>query len=84
MSRSQFCSICTYFCDANEAIELPPPTIMKPIGILSMTEELWTGKQVISVLLVPSRNIQPIVNIEVMERNYSRKDNQRHFDMNDG
>ena len=29
--------MCGYFNDCNERIELPPPTIIKPI-------ELWTGK----------------------------------------
>lgn len=76
-SRGEFCNICSYFCDANEPIDLLPPTILKPI-------ELWTGKQVINMLLMPSRHIQPIVNLEVMEKNYNRKENLKHFDMNDG
>ena len=76
-SRSEFCNLCSYFLDANEMIDLPPPAIIKPV-------ELWTGKQAISMLLVPSIHIQPIVNIEVQEKNYSKKENRQHFDMNDG
>jgi len=40
--------MCGYFNDCNERIELPPPSILKPI-------ELWTGKQVIGVMLRPNR-----------------------------
>jgi DNA-directed RNA polymerase III subunit RPC1 len=76
-SRSEFCSICSYFCDANEPIELPVPTIIKPV-------ELWTGKQVIGMLLVPHKGVKPIVNIEVQERNYNKKENKQHFDLADG
>ena len=38
--RAQFASIACYFNDANERIQLPPPSIVKPI-------KLWTGKQVL-------------------------------------
>lgn len=31
-SRSEFCSVCSYFLDANEMINLPPPAILKPVG----------------------------------------------------
>ena len=31
-SRSEFCRMCSYFCDADEHISLPVPTILKPIG----------------------------------------------------
>ncbi len=37
LNRSEFMRVCAYFWDANERIEIPPPTIYKPI-------ELWTGK----------------------------------------
>jgi DNA-directed RNA polymerase III subunit RPC1 len=29
--------VCSYFGDASERIEIPPPSIIKPV-------ELWTGK----------------------------------------
>jgi DNA-directed RNA polymerase III subunit RPC1 len=76
-SRSEFCRVCSYFLDANEAIDIPPPTILKPV-------EMWTGKQVISTLLVPNRYCQPIINLEILEKNYNRKENRLHFDLNDG
>ena len=31
-SRSEFCRVCSYFCDADEAVELPVPAILKPVG----------------------------------------------------
>ena len=37
LNRSQFMQLCGFFCDADEQIDLPPPSILKPI-------ELWTGK----------------------------------------
>jgi DNA-directed RNA polymerase III subunit RPC1 len=39
---------CAYFADANERVQIPPPAIIKP-------RELWTGKQLINVLLRPNR-----------------------------
>lgn len=36
------------------------------------------------MLLMPSTRIQPIVNLAVMEKNYSRKEDRQHFDMSDG
>jgi DNA-directed RNA polymerase III subunit RPC1 len=39
---------CAFFSDANERVEIPPPAILKPV-------ELWTGKQVINILLRPNR-----------------------------
>ena len=64
--RSQISQIVTYFADANEHIDLPPPTVLKPI-------QLWTGKQVMSVLMRPNAGSQwPLVNVELKERNYTR------------
>jgi len=48
LNRNQIMQVCGFFCDANERIDLPPPAILKPV-------ELWTGKQVIGVLLRPNR-----------------------------
>eukprot|EP00744_Colponema_vietnamica_P003968 GILI01006003.1.p1 GENE.GILI01006003.1~~GILI01006003.1.p1 ORF type:complete len:1223 (+),score=408.56 GILI01006003.1:351-3671(+) len=64
--RSMFCLLCSYLNDANEKVELPPPTIIKPV-------ELWTGKQVINALLRPNRNSRVICNFELKDRNYSGK-----------
>jgi DNA-directed RNA polymerase III subunit RPC1 len=67
--------LCAFFNDANERIEIPPPSIFKPV-------ELWTGKQVINVLLRPNRKSNVYVNTVVKERNYSGYG--EHMDPNDG
>lgn len=85
--RANFTQICSYFNDANEQIDLPAPTILKPIGKEIMSEllfifiklkkfkkELWTGKQIINVLLRPNRKSRLVVNISLKERNYTGKD----------
>lgn len=64
LNRAEFMRICAYFGDAEERIEIPPPTIIKPI-------ELWTGKQVINVLLRPNRQTKVVVNTVVKEKFYS-------------
>ena len=74
INRSEFMRICAYFGDANEKIDLPPPSILKPI-------ELWTGKQVINVLLRPNRKSHVYVNTIVKEKNYTKDE---HMCPNDG
>ncbi|KYK64631.1 DNA-directed RNA polymerase III RPC1, partial [Toxoplasma gondii TgCatPRC2] len=64
LTRDQFCLICSYFTDGLSRVDLPPPTILKPV-------ELWTGKQVISVLLRPNRNSFVMVNFQLKEREFS-------------
>lgn len=64
--RSELFKICAYFGDANEQIDIPPPAIFKPI-------ELWTGKQVISLLLKPNAKVIVNVNAVVEEKTYSKK-----------
>eukprot|EP00921_Rhytidocystis_pertsovi_P023540 GHVQ01037648.1.p1 GENE.GHVQ01037648.1~~GHVQ01037648.1.p1 ORF type:complete len:1582 (+),score=151.70 GHVQ01037648.1:212-4957(+) len=63
LTRDKFCQACCYFVDGMAHIDLPPPTILKPL-------ELWTGKQVIGVLLRPNRYSRVMVNFELKERNY--------------
>lgn len=65
---------CGYFSDANEQVDLPPPAILKPV-------ELWTGKQIISVMLRPNKHSNVVVNCSLKERNYSSDD---HMCKNDG
>lgn len=71
----QFCSLVAYFGDANEQIDLPPPALVKPI-------ELWTGKQVFSMMLCPNKSTRIPVTFETKEKNYKSKN--KHFDLNDG
>ncbi len=66
LDRAEFCRACGYMGDAEEWVELPHPTIIKPV-------ELWTGKQVINVLLRPNPKSRISANIEVKEKNYTGK-----------
>lgn len=64
LNRSEFMTVCAYFGDGEEKIDIPPPAIMKPV-------ELWTGKQVISVLLRPNHTSKVFVNTAVKEKFYT-------------
>lgn len=55
--RRQFTQICCYFADANLQIDIPPPTIWKPV-------RLWTGKQIFNVLMRPNKQSNVFVNVE--------------------
>ena len=56
-NRHEFTQICCYFADANLHIDVPPPTIWKPI-------RLWTGKQVFNVLMRPNNECKVRVNVQ--------------------
>ena len=65
--RAEFTQIASYFADAAEHIDLPPPIILKPL-------RLWSGKQIMSLLIRPNSSPQwPLVNLELKERNYTRE-----------
>lgn len=64
--RSQFCLLCSYMNDALVHVDLPTPTILKPV-------ELWTGKQLFSVLVRPTVSTGVFVNLEMEEKFYSKK-----------
>jgi DNA-directed RNA polymerase III subunit RPC1 len=72
LDRAHFFQYLTYFNDANEKIDVPPPCILKP-------KELWSGKQLYSLLLRPNRKSRVIVNVEVKARNYSKKYKKDEF-----
>ncbi|CAK5263000.1 unnamed protein product [Mycena citricolor] len=55
--RRQFTQICCYLADADLQIDIPPPTIWKPV-------RLWTGKQIFNVLMRPNKNSKIQVNVE--------------------
>ena len=55
--RRQFTQICSYFADANLQIDIPLPTIWKPV-------RLWTGKQIFNVLMRPNKQCKIFVNVE--------------------
>jgi DNA-directed RNA polymerase III subunit RPC1 len=78
LDRSHFFKYLSYFNDSNEKIEIPPPCIMKPI-------ELWSGKQIFSILLRPNRKSKVIVNLEVKAKNFSKAFKKDEFRcLNDG
>lgn len=64
MNWEEFLWNCAYFGDGLEHIDIPPPAIIKPV-------ELWTGKQLMSLLLKPNWKSKIILNIEVKETNYT-------------
>lgn len=74
-TREQFCQVVTYYGDGEEHVDVPVPTILKPV-------ELWTGKQVFSMMLKPNKVSKVLVNFDTKEKNYSSKD--KHFCHNDG
>ncbi|KAH9049136.1 beta and beta-prime subunits of DNA dependent RNA-polymerase [Lactarius hengduanensis] len=69
--RRQFTQICSYFADANLQIDIPPPTIWKPV-------RLWTGKQIFNVLIRPNKQSKVLVNVE-SKCNKEEKPDRSHF-----
>jgi DNA-directed RNA polymerase III subunit RPC1 len=68
--RAHFMHLCCQFSDALDDIDIPEPCILKPI-------ELYTGKQLLSVLLRPKRSgIEseqwPLLNVHVKEKAYEK------------
>ncbi|WCJ25207.1 DNA-directed RNA polymerase III subunit 1 [Euphorbia peplus] len=63
--RATFSLMCCYMNDGMEHVDLPTPAILKPI-------ELWTGKQLFSVLLRPHANIRVYLNLTVKEKIYTK------------
>ncbi|KAH7421936.1 hypothetical protein KP509_13G082300 [Ceratopteris richardii] len=63
--RATFGMMCSFMGDGVEHIDLPTPAILKPI-------ELWTGKQLFSVLIRPNAKTRVFVNLVVVEKNYSK------------
>ena len=61
--RNSFANICMYMCGAETQIDLPPPTIVKPI-------RLWTGKQVFNVMMRPNHQTSVLVNLDAACREY--------------
>jgi len=56
-NRAEIAQLAAYMCDNKAKVDLPPPALVKPV-------ELWTGKQVINLLLRPNANVQIFVNLE--------------------
>ena len=64
-TQKQICQLAAYAGDARDAVELPPPAVLKPL-------ELWTGKQLFGLLLKPNGAAAVWVNLELPEREYSK------------
>ncbi|KAJ3236806.1 hypothetical protein HDU81_010375 [Chytriomyces hyalinus] len=63
--RALFSQVCNYMFDSLVDVEIPPPTILKPM-------KLWTGKQVFSVLLKPNKKMAISVNLETKCRTFEK------------
>ena len=66
-NRETFCKLVSYLADANEHIDIPQPAIIKPIP-------LWTGKQIISLLINPNKNSHIYINVESQEKFYTKNE----------
>ncbi|XP_057978200.1 DNA-directed RNA polymerase III subunit 1 [Malania oleifera] len=64
--RATFSLLCSYMGDGMEVVDLPTPALIKPI-------ELWTGKQLFSVLLRPNARTRVYVNLTVTEKTYMKQ-----------
>ncbi|CAH9123780.1 unnamed protein product [Cuscuta epithymum] len=74
--RASFSLVCSYMGDGMDHIDLPTPAIIKPI-------ELWSGKQLFSVLVRPNKQMRVYLNLTLKEKTYHEKD-QETLCPNDG
>ncbi|KAJ2703227.1 DNA-directed RNA polymerase III subunit C1 (rpo31) [Coemansia sp. IMI 203386] len=63
--RSQFVQIVSYCFDANTHIDIPPPCIVKP-------RCLWSGKQIINVLMRPNKDSKVLINLEAKTKSFKK------------
>ncbi|GAA0172061.1 DNA-directed RNA polymerase [Lithospermum erythrorhizon] len=66
--RASFSLMCSYMGDAMDRVDLPTPALVKPV-------ELWTGKQLFSVLIRPHAKMRVYVSLTVKEKNYDKSKN---------
>ena len=76
-TKELFCSYVAYFGLAEEQIDVPVPSILKPV-------QLWTGKQIFTAIVKPNRHTKTLVNFEMKEKNYDNNKKLKHFCPNDG
>ncbi|KAB2599003.1 DNA-directed RNA polymerase III subunit rpc1-like [Pyrus ussuriensis x Pyrus communis] len=62
--RSSFSLMCSYMGSGMNPVDLPTPAVIKPV-------ELWTGKQLFSVLVRPNANLRVYLNLIVTEKFYN-------------
>ena len=76
--RKTFTNLCMYMVDGNVHLDLPPPAIVKP-------QQLWTGKQIFSILMRPNKQSVVKVNLDAKCRDYKASSNRDpDMDPNDG
>ena len=94
--RAQFTLLCSYMGDALEHIDLPTPTVLRPMelwtvrarrrsalaSVLKLPFDVAQGKQLFSVLVRPNVQCGVFVNLELEEKAYTRQG--REFCLNDG
>ena len=70
LTREEFQQVCCFAGDGCEHIILPQASIIWPV-------ELWTGKQLINMLINPNNDDIQLINFEMKERNFesTRKGN---------
>ncbi|KAI3749969.1 hypothetical protein L2E82_20592 [Cichorium intybus] len=68
--RASFALMCCYMGDAMDPLDLPTPVVLKPV-------ELWTGKQLISVLLRPHADMRVYLNLTLTEKSYTKPSGKR-------
>jgi DNA-directed RNA polymerase III subunit RPC1 len=73
-NHRDFCRLISYFGNAEEHVDIPLPAIIKPVP-------LWTGKQIFTAMIRPTRDCKVLVSFEMKEKNYST---EKHFCRNDG
>ena len=76
-NRAQIAEYCTYMGDACTHIELPPPSILKP-------QQLWTGKQLFSLVLKPNKKSRVDINLSTRNRVFEKSKDLPEFDEGDG
>eukprot|EP01138_Halocafeteria_seosinensis_P010093 gb/GECG01010307.1/.p1 GENE.gb/GECG01010307.1/~~gb/GECG01010307.1/.p1 ORF type:complete len:1523 (+),score=185.46 gb/GECG01010307.1/:1-4569(+) len=69
LNRDEFCSMVAALSDSTERIDIPDPAILKPVP-------LWTGKQVISMLLRPGAEGKIRPTFELKGKGHSGTDSE--------
>lgn len=61
--RATFVQLLSMMSDGNTQFDIPPPTILKPVC-------LWTGKQVFSLLIRPSKQSNVVINLDAKNKTF--------------
>eukprot|EP00051_Salpingoeca_urceolata_P001895 m.44963 g.44963 ORF g.44963 m.44963 type:complete len:1535 (+) comp11747_c0_seq1:191-4795(+) len=65
LTRTEICELAIGFAENDEPLVLPPPCIVRPV-------ELWSGKQALTMLMLPTASQQTYLNMESETKNYKR------------